>query len=185
MPGHDDGWVIANGRWYDSVRLGILCPPYASTHPRSRGALSPEPCQEISRPLKTEGAGNAGCPMHPQPRARLRSLSMRTSIHSGGTGNIRHSLARMVLRVIRDLPSDEFLLPPSPRGLDDTSNPGWAECVSTQLDINNGCQDHTTSPSATLPLVSRAFLDRSRISSPCDLMRTRHRRVHRIPHLRS
>jgi hypothetical protein len=29
--------------------------------------------------------------MHPQPRARLRSGSMRTSVHSGGTGNIRHS----------------------------------------------------------------------------------------------
>src|SRR6266702_3497831 len=29
----------------------------------------------------------------------------------------------MVLRLIRDLPGDEFLLPPSPRGLDGTSNP--------------------------------------------------------------
>jgi hypothetical protein len=42
-------------------------------------------------PLREEGAGNAGCPMHPQPRARWGSLSMRTSIHSGGTGYIRHS----------------------------------------------------------------------------------------------
>jgi len=53
--------------------------------------------------------------------------------------------------------------------------------ASARLSINNGCQDHTTSPSATLPLVSRAALDRSRVASPCDLMRTRQRRVHRIP----
>jgi hypothetical protein len=32
-----------------------------------------------------------------------------------------------------------------------------------------------------MPLVSRASLDRSRIASPCDLMRTRRRRVHRTP----
>jgi hypothetical protein len=38
-----------------------------------------------------EGAGNAGCPMHPQPRVRFGVVSMHTSIHSGGTGNIRHS----------------------------------------------------------------------------------------------
>src|SRR6266700_1155768 len=88
----------------------------------------------------------------------------------------------MVLRLIRDLPGDEFLLPPSPRGLNDTSNTGWADGVSTRLSINNGCQNHTISPSATLPFVSRALLDRSRVAPPCDLMRTRHCRVHRIPH---
>src|SRR6266700_3741854 len=43
------------------------------------------------RPLQSEGAGNAGCPMHPQPGVRIVVVRMHTSIHSGGTGNIRHS----------------------------------------------------------------------------------------------
>jgi hypothetical protein len=30
---------------------------------------TPELCQNLS-PLKTEGAGNAGCPLRPQPRVR-------------------------------------------------------------------------------------------------------------------
>src|SRR6266700_2091480 len=88
----------------------------------------------------------------------------------------------MVLRFIRDLPGDEFLLPPSPRGLDGISYPGWAECASARLDINNGCQDHTTFAvrvnAARLARLSRSLTS---LTSPCDLMRTRHRRVHRIP----
>jgi hypothetical protein len=63
----------------------------------------------------------------------------------------------MVLRLIRDLPGAEFLWPPSPRELRDTSDPGRAERASARLSINNGCQDHTISPSATLPLVLHAF----------------------------
>jgi hypothetical protein len=38
-------------------------------------------------------------------------------------------------------------LSPSLSGLSATS-PGWAGFASAQLDISNGCQDHTTSPSA-------------------------------------
>src|SRR6266566_7081722 len=92
-------------------------------------------------------------------RARGSQVCARVfTAEAPGTSGIPHA---MVLRLIRDLPGDEFLLPPSPRGLNDTSNTGWADGVSTRLSINNGCQDHTTSPSATLPLVSRALLDRS------------------------
>jgi len=36
-------------------------------------------CCKNSRP---EGVGNAGCPMHPQPRVRILAVSMHTSIHS-------------------------------------------------------------------------------------------------------
>jgi hypothetical protein len=38
----------------------------ADTHPRSRGVKTPELCQQL--PSKTEGAGNAGCALHPQSR---------------------------------------------------------------------------------------------------------------------
>src|SRR3981189_3524618 len=45
--------------------------------PHSRGAMRPS-CAGIIRPWKTEGAGNAGCPMHPQPRAQ--SVVKHTSV---------------------------------------------------------------------------------------------------------
>jgi hypothetical protein len=32
--------------------------------------ITPEVCLKISSPLTEEGAGNAGCPMHPQPGVR-------------------------------------------------------------------------------------------------------------------
>src|ERR1700688_458006 len=43
------------------------------------------------------------------------------------------------------------------------SDPGWAECTSARLSISNGCQDHTTSPYASMPLVLHASLDHSRV----------------------
>jgi hypothetical protein len=51
---------------------------------------APEACRKFP-PLEGEGVGNAGCPVHPQPRARILVVSMRTSIHSEVTGIIRHS----------------------------------------------------------------------------------------------
>src|SRR3984957_5679288 len=41
--------------------------------------------------LKTEGVGNAGRPMHPQPRVRILVASMHTSIHSEPPEITRHS----------------------------------------------------------------------------------------------
>ena len=38
-----------------------------NTNPRSRGAIRPS-CAKTLSLLNTEGAGKAGCPMHPQPR---------------------------------------------------------------------------------------------------------------------
>jgi hypothetical protein len=58
---------------------------------------APEFCKEPSA-LK-EGVGNAGCPVHPQPRVRCGSFKMHTSIHSGRTGNHPASPHAMVLRL--------------------------------------------------------------------------------------
>src|SRR5260370_36316012 len=44
-------------------------------------------------------------------------------------------------------PATNSFLSPSLSGLSATS-PGWAGFASAQLDISNGCQDHTTSPFA-------------------------------------
>ena len=108
-------------------------------------------------------------------------LSQHASIHSGGTG--KHPA----------FPTQWFyglyVISPATNSFCHRRRADWRVHLHPvgpsepprRLSINNGCQDHTTSPSATLPLVLRAALDRSRVASPCDLMRARHRRVHRIP----
>jgi hypothetical protein len=126
----------------------------------SRGAKRPSFARNLIA-LIEEGAGNAGCPMHPQPGVRWGSLSMHTSIHSGGTGNIRHSPRNGFTAYNALSPVTNSFC--HRRGLNGISYPGWAECASARLDINNGCQDHTPSPYASMPLVSRASLDRSRV----------------------
>src|ERR1700722_3239057 len=64
------------------------------TLPHSRRAMRPS-CAGIFRPKK--GVGNAGCPMHPQPRAR--SVESTRVSHHGRTGITRHSLTRRVLQI--------------------------------------------------------------------------------------
>jgi hypothetical protein len=50
---------------------------------------APEVLQDPFAPRSTEGAGNAGCPMHPQPRAQQKK---RTSVVTTVTPEItRHS----------------------------------------------------------------------------------------------
>jgi hypothetical protein len=90
-------------------------------------------------------------------------VSMRRSIHSGGTGKSPGIPHAMVLTGYGALSGDEFLLPPSSHGLHGISHSGWAEFASARLDTNNGCQDHTLRPSATMPLVLHASVDRSRV----------------------
>ena len=49
--------------------IGFKFQTAEATPPRSRGANPPELLQQL--PLEMEGAGNAGCPLHPQPRVRV------------------------------------------------------------------------------------------------------------------
>ena len=70
----------------------------------------------------------------------------------------------MVLTVSFALPGDEFLFVTVASRIERLHVPGRAAKTSARLDTSNGCQDHTTSPPAIMPLVSRAS-DRSRISS--------------------
>ena len=48
----------------------------------------PEPCMNLS-PLKSEGAGNAGRTMHPEPRVQMKKAHEHS--HHGHTGTTRHS----------------------------------------------------------------------------------------------
>jgi hypothetical protein len=60
---------------------------------------------------KIEGAGNAGCSLHPQPRARNKE---RTSVvTTGPDGFNRHSPRNGFNGLLRDLPGDRAFLSPS------------------------------------------------------------------------
>jgi hypothetical protein len=132
-------------------------------------------------PRKQRGRGECRVPNAPAASCALSSSSMHTSIHSGGTGIIRHSPRDGFNKLPRALPGDEFLLPPSPCEFTADRKPGWADRASTRLSTSNGCQDHTPSPSATLPLVLRARITHGLLARPATGLRARPCRVHRSP----
>jgi hypothetical protein len=103
---------------------------------------APELCGDF-RPQETEGAGKAGCPLHPQPRVRIEEAHERS--HHRFTGFTRPSLRNGFNGFLRALPGDRAFLPPSPpRSL-----------LLKNLTPASGRQDHTTSPSAIAALVLR------------------------------
>ena len=59
-------------------------------------------CKNLS-PNRTEGAGNAGCPMHPQPRVRCEMAHERS--HHGHTGNRPAFPAQWFYGLYRALPA--------------------------------------------------------------------------------
>src|SRR3979411_568000 len=71
---------------------------------------APELCMNLP-PYKTEGVGNAGCPLHPQPRVHFALVKKHTSkrVHRNHPA-FPHA---MVLTVSFALPGDRALLPPS------------------------------------------------------------------------
>ena len=113
---------------------------------------------------------------HPWPVCIGRK---HTVVTTGGAGSSGLPCA-MVLTVSFALSSvTSSFLPPSPRGLQTHPTPGWADIVSARLDTSNGCQDHTTSPSAAAPSSARRPIAHE--NSPCDCLSRRRCRVHRIP----
>jgi hypothetical protein len=90
-----------------------------------------------SRPLPSEGAGNAGRTMRPQPCVRVEKAHKRS--HHGHTGNTRHSPRNGFNGFLRALLGDRALLPPS----------YLRSLLLRNLMPASGHQDHTTSPSAS------------------------------------
>ena len=160
--------------------------------PRSRGMSCPS-CR-LGSPRR-EGAGNAGCALH--PRSRVQWVEGNAHEHTGSAEALRHSLRngftaytcsprRRIPFCHRRQRIEICLSPVGPTRL------RW-------LDISHGCQNHTTSPYAApspvppigemptevkgegleTPVVC-ATLDRSRENPPCDHDRARRRCVHRI-----
>src|SRR5882724_2021114 len=95
-------------------------------------------------------------------------------------GFTRHSLRNGFNGFLRALPGDEFLFV--------TVIGGFKVCPSPvgptrlrRFDISNGCQDHTTSPSASASVVSVPLIahrPKPALRSP---LRAQRCRVHRIP----
>jgi hypothetical protein len=101
----------------------------------------------------------------PAASCALGSGSMRTSIHSGGTGNIRHS-PRDGVTAYGVLPRRRIRLASVAGELTTCPRPVGPTRLR-RLDTSNGCQDHTLLPSASAPFVARARLTRSRRKPPC------------------
>ncbi len=137
---------------------GLLAPVSAThsrqntdTPPHSRDTLCPSYRRKFMRP-SNEGAGKAGCPLHPRS---VCEKWKHTEVTTGGGGSSRPSLRNGFNGFLRALPGDRAFLPPSP---------AQCESIVANLTPASGRQDHTTSPSASARFVLRAS------------------RVHRIPH---
>jgi hypothetical protein len=103
---------------------------------RSRGAERP---RSVKHHPSSRGAGNAGRALAP---AASRAKKNNTRVQSPQVRRIsRHSLRDGFNGFLRALPGDRAFLPPS------------LVNSSTNLAPASGRQNHTTSPSATAPLV--------------------------------
>jgi hypothetical protein len=144
--------VKAAGKRVDCFAAALLAMTATpNTTSRSRGAMGPSLAKTVSPLLTIEGAGNAGCPMHPQPR--VRNETKHTSVVTTGTpDSTRHSP--------RNGFTAYFVLSPARSGLFVTV---ISRLLGADLTPASRRQNHTTSPSASAPFVTCAA------------------RVHRIP----
>src|SRR5438132_14306143 len=90
-------------------------------------------------PSKIEGAGNAGCALHPRSRVPKCVKMAHTSIQ--GSGNTPTSPAQWLYGLLRALPGGAGLLSPSP----------LRSLLFKGLAPASRRQDHTTSPYAAEP----------------------------------
>jgi hypothetical protein len=129
-------------------------PPCTDTASRSRRGLAREFYLNFPSPEKSEGAGNAGRSMRPRPR--VRNKTKHTSIVTTVTPEITRHSPRNGFTV-------SFVLSPAtnsschrhPR-IKVLSMPGWATSLR-EFNTSNGCQNHTTSPSAAASSQPKGF----------------------------
>src|ERR1700692_159376 len=112
--------------------------PITDTPPRSRRAGA-RVLSATSRHLNQRAQGMPGAR---SARSRAWCVVNTRVSHHGHAGNTRHSPRNGFNGFLRALPGDRALLPPS-----SAEN-------SANLTPASGRQDHTTSPSASAPLVS-------------------------------
>jgi hypothetical protein len=124
--------------------------------------------------LNEEGAGKTGCRLAPAASCAPSSAKNAQEENHRCSRIIRPSLRNGLTTYSALLVTSSFL-PPSRRGWNGISYPGWADDASAALGTSNGCQDHTISPYASMPLVSRTLLiahelPRPAISSAHDIV---------------
>ena len=123
-------------------RLAPTAAPGArNTGPRSRGMFCPS--FGLGSPRK-EGAGNAGCALH--PRSRVQWVEGGAHEHTGSAEAIRHSL-RNGFTAYTCSSRRRILLVTVASGLRFVLSPVGPTRLRW-LDISHGCQNHTTSPYA-------------------------------------
>jgi hypothetical protein len=128
---------------------------------------------------KSEGVGNAGCPLHPQPRVRMVKQSTRASslqVHRRHPA-FPHAMvltAYFVLSPVLGLFCHRRLRIWRVRARSGRQ-------ASANLTPASGRQDHTTSPSAA-SICRQCAVDRSQAETrPAIPSRAQRCRVHRIP----
>jgi hypothetical protein len=116
-----------------------------NTPSRPRGTMRPS-CAKMFRPI--EGAGNAGCLLHPRSRVQY--------VQRTRTRAYRYS--RSIPASLRNGFTAYAALSPATnsschrhRRIEGFAAPGWAGQNLRRLDTSNGCQDHTVLPYASAP----------------------------------
>jgi hypothetical protein len=123
-----------------------------------------------------EGAGNAGCALHPRSRVR----NAQGNVHTSKQVQRRQSgiPCAMALRLMLCSPRRRIRLVTVAAGL--MVDMIRLDRIShRQLGTSNGCRDHTVLPYALASFVLRAGRSLTR-DSPCNLFARRRCRVHRI-----
>jgi hypothetical protein len=153
------GWTKAKRAHHSRMRLPMdgghgarcaFCPPYgvnfkrrhSQPHFRDLAAVCAS-CSRIFRLLMIRGRRECRAPDAPAVlRAKVRVARTQVITVTPESPGIPRA---MVYGLFRALPGDRALLPPS-----------FREITSRTLTPASGCQDHTTLPSASSALVSRA-----------------------------
>ena len=120
----------------NNIRRGVWVPAFAGTTKIILATRFRPSCASTLPPSKIEGAGNAGCALHPRSRVPKCVKKAHTSIQvSGGSPT---SPAQWLYGLLRALPGERAFLPPSP----------LRRLLLKSLTPASRRQDHTTSPYA-------------------------------------
>jgi hypothetical protein len=118
----------------------------ADTTSHSRDAIRPRFFQKF-RALKSEGAGNAGCTLHPRSRVQMGKEDAHE--HTGSAEAIRHSLRNGFTAYFELSPENRACLPPSPSDMAFSARSGrWASEDLTPTIEASGPHDFTVRFSA-------------------------------------
>ena len=96
--------------------------------------------------LESEGAGNAGCALH--PRSRVQTVRKHAHEHTGSAETLRHP-PRNGFTAYAVISSATNSSCHRHRRIEILGLPGWANQNLRRFDTSNGCQNHTLLPSAS------------------------------------